>query len=148
MSIEHDTARISSRLSARVAALVLVAVVLSPLVTGHDSYPLSTYPMYAFVRPREQTFDRVIAIERDGTERRLSMATIASTDDPLVAEQRVRDAVARGGADALCAQVAARAPSGVASVLVVRERHDVVSVATGESEPLSRTVVARCSAGG
>lgn len=126
-----------------VVAGVLLAVV-SPALRNHDSFPLSTYPVYANVRPREMTIATAVGELRDGTERQLSMAVIAATDDPLIAEQRVADAVAAGRADELCARIAARAPSIVVEVMVVHERHDAVHAARGEPSLLSRTVHARC----
>ena len=125
------------------AAAVIVAVV-SPAIRDHDSFPLSTYPVYATVRPRTATFATAFGESDDGTERRLPMSVIAATDDPLIAASRVADAVAAGRADELCEQIARRAPSGVVAVVVTRELHDVVEAARGDGSRLSRTVAARC----
>jgi hypothetical protein len=75
----------------------------------------------------------------------LSIDVIARTDDPLIAASRLADAIAAGRADDVCAQIAARAPSEVVSVVVVRERHDVVDGARGEDSLLHREQLAQCT---
>ncbi len=72
------------------------------------------------------------------------MSVIAATDDPLIAESRVADAIAAGHAAELCEQIARRVPTGVAAVVVTSELHDVVEAARGADSLLSRTIHARC----
>ena len=117
---------------------------MSPAVRDRDSFPLSTYPIYASTRPRTATFATAFGENADGSERRLAMSVIAATDDPLIAESRVADAIAAGQADELCEQIARRAPTGVAVVVVTSELHDVVEAARGADSLLSRTIHARC----
>ena len=117
---------------------------MSPAIRNHDSFPLSTYPVYANVRPPTIEIDTAVGRAADAHEVRLSIRTIAATDDPLIAQQRVSAAVADGRADDLCARIAGRAPSDVTTVIVVHEVHDVVRAATGDRSLLSRTVVAQC----
>ena len=124
--------------------MVVVAVLVSPAIRDHDSFPLSTYPIYASARSREATFVTAQGQRADGTARRLSMDVIARTDDPLIAASRVADAVAAGRADELCAEIAGRAPTDVVAVIVVRELHDVVHGARGEDSLLSRERLSRC----
>jgi hypothetical protein len=134
----------SSRL--RLVAIVAgMTVLISPALRDHDSFPLSTYPIYASARPREATFVTAHGVRADGSAQRLSMDVIARTDDPLIAASRVDDAVAAGHADGLCAEIAARAPTDLVAVLVVRERHDVVTGARGEDSLLQREQLARCT---
>jgi len=129
----------------RLAAVVLgLALLASPAIRNHDSFPLSTYPIYASARPREATFVTARGERADGSVRRLSMEVIARTDDPLIASSRVADAVAGGRAGELCAEIAARSPQDVVAVVVVRERHDVVDAARGDESLLSREELARC----
>ncbi len=128
-----DRSRLGWRPRAVVA--VVLGVIVLPAVRGHDSFPLSTYPMYA--RSRD-------AIDERGGTRRLSTATIARTDDPLIASSLLRTAIRTGRADALCAEIATRAPAGTVAVEVVDERVDLVGAAAGDGSVRERTVRARC----
>jgi hypothetical protein len=128
-----------------VAVVAGIVVLISPALRDHDSFPLSTYPIYATARPREATFVTAHGQGADGSAHRLSIDVIARTDDPLIAASRVDDAVAAGGADELCAQIAARAPGDLVAVVVVRERHDVVDGARGEESLLHSEELARCT---
>jgi hypothetical protein len=127
------------------AVLVATGVLISPALRDHDSFPLSTYPIYASARPREATFVTARGVQTDGSVHRLSIEVIARTDDPLIAASRVDDAVAAGRVDELCAEIATRAPSNLVAVVVVRERHDVVDGARGEASLLQSEQLARCA---
>lgn len=128
------------------AALVVgVVVLVSPALRDHDSFPLSTYPMYASVRPDVATFVTAHGERADGSIRRLSMEVIARTDDPLIAASRLADEVGDGGAETVCTGIAQRAPDDVVTVVVVRERHDVVSAARGDNSLVERDELARCA---
>jgi hypothetical protein len=142
MALGSDAAHTRWR---RVVTVGVVVLVASPALRDRDSFPLSTYPVYASARSRTATFDTVIGLRADGSTAHLSMDVIAQTDDPLIAQQRVRDAVAGGRADALCERVARRAPAAVTSVQVVTQTHDVVEAASGRSSLLRQSVHARCS---
>lgn len=124
--------------------VVAVAVLVSPALRDHDSFPLSTYPVYASARSREATFVTARGQRADGSARRLSIDVIARTDDPLIAASRMADSVAAGRAGELCTEIASRAPSDVVAVIVVRERHDVVDGARGDDSLLSREQLVRC----
>ena len=128
-----------------VALAIGVCVLISPALRGHDSFPLSTYPVYAASRPREATFVTAQGRLVDGSVQRLSMGVIARTDDPLIAASRLATAVAAGRVDELCAEIAARAPGEVVVVEVLRERHDVVAGAQGEDSLLHGAQLARCT---
>ena len=78
-----------------VAGAVLLAVAW-PVVRGHDSFPLSTYPMYAETRGEAVSISTAVGLDGTGGRRRLSLQAIAETDDPLIAESAVDDAVRRG----------------------------------------------------
>ncbi len=123
--------------------LVLLAVV-SPALRDHDSFPLSTYPMYAGARADTDVFSFVVGVDADGARIPLSLGVIARTDDALVAQAEVDARVAGGDADGLCTEVAARVPDDVARVEVVTERHDLVVLATGGDSTLDRTLHASC----
>jgi hypothetical protein len=127
------------------AVVVGTVVLIAPALRDHDSFPLSTYPIYASARPREATFVTAQGQGADGSAHRLSIDVIARTDDPLIAASRVADAVAAGRADELCAEIASRAPTDVVAVAIVRERHDVVDGARGKESLLQREQLARCA---
>ena len=124
-------------------AAVLVALVL-PFVRDHDSFPLSIYPMYAGARSDVETLPAVFGTNEQGEVERLSTRTIARSDDPLITTSLLRQAIRSGRADALCDEIAGRAPSGTVSVEIVEEQFDLVASAAGDDEVLDRTVHARC----
>jgi hypothetical protein len=126
-----------------VAGAVLLAVAW-PVVRSHDSFPLSTYPMYAETRGKDVSISTAVGVDGSGSRRRLSLRAIAQTDDPLIAESAVDDALQRGAADALCAEIASRVPEGIEQVEIVAERHDVVARAAGRPSLLDRSVRASC----
>jgi hypothetical protein len=130
-------------------AIALVALVAAPLAVGtaYDSFPLSTYPMFAGDRARVASVATVVGVGPDGVER-LSSQEIGGTDEPMLAAETVARAVARGQADALCAEVArrVRAGHGADRLEVVTERYDTLAWFDGGHEPLERTVHASCEA--
>ena len=128
----------------RFVAAAAILAVISPALRDRDSFPLSTYPIYASTRSRTATFATAFGETKGGTERRLTMEVIAATDDPLIAESRVADAIAAGHAEDLCAEIARRAPIDVDTVVVASERYDVVTAARGDPSLEARTVHARC----
>jgi hypothetical protein len=127
-----------------VAVVAGTALLISPALRDRDSFPLSTYPVYASARGREATFVTADGERADGSVHRLSMDVIARTDDPLIAASRLADAVSAGRADDLCTEIAGRAPSDLVAVVVVRERHEVVDSARGDESLLQREQLARC----
>ena len=102
--------------------------------------------MYAETRGEAVSISTAVGVDGAGGRRRLSLRTIAETDDPLIAESAVDDAIRRGEAHALCAEIAARVPDGIERVEVVAERHDVVARAAGRPSLLDRSVLAVCGA--
>lgn len=123
------------------AALVAIA---TPVVRDRDSFPLSTYPMYAGATPRVIGFATAVGYDSAGRERRLSLGAIARTDDALIAQAAVRDAIAGGRADAFCREVAGRVGGDVVRVEVVEERHDVIAWAERRPSLEVRAVRAAC----
>ncbi len=124
--------------------LVVLLAVVSPALRDRDSFPLSTYPMYARARSDTWAFPTVVGVGADGSRIPLSLPVIAETDDPLVGQARVERALEDAAAGELCAEVAARASGEVARVEVVTERHDLVALTAGEESLLDRTVHATC----
>jgi hypothetical protein len=128
----------------RLAFAGVLAAVLLPSLTSHDSFPLSTYPMYAGIGVRLDHFRTVVGIDAAGAAHTLSLSTIARTDDPLIAESLLDQAVRGGGVEALCTEVAGRVGPETVSVEVVDELHDVVAKAQRKPSLQDRTVLASC----
>ena len=139
---------------ARVAVLAglaaVVGAVLAPPVLWpeRDSYPLSTYPMFASDRGTRSSLAVAVGIDRDGAVHRLSASEVSGTDEVMLAVQTVRRAVAGGRADDLCRAVAGRTRDGSLVAVEVRtEVVDSVGWLQGQREPESVTVHARCPVG-
>ena len=128
----------------RLTAALVAAAVISPAIRDRDSFPLSTYPVYATARERVAVLGTAVGVDEDGRRERLSMAAIGETDDPLIAESTVRNAVRAGRAQALCRAIARRVEPGLEAVEVVEETHDIVRRAAGDRSLLERQVHARC----
>ena len=103
------------RLRLRLAGPVVAAVVvLSPMLREptNDTYPLSTYPMFAFDRGAEHTIGTAVEIGADGAAVRLSPKLIAGTDEVILASVTVKRSIASGEADQLCEEIAERLGPG------------------------------------
>ena len=136
------------RLTARIAGSLLMAVViLSPVLREptDDTYPLSTYPMFASDRGAQHAIATVVEIDVDGTALRLSPRLIAGTDEVILASVTVKRSVAQGESDLLCAEIANRLGPG-RTVEVRVETVDVVKLVTNGVEPSRVDVRARCVA--
>lgn len=120
-------------------------MVLSPLLREptSDTYPLSTYPMFA--ADRGAMHQIATAVERlpGGEIARLSPEIIAGSDEVILAAVTVQRALANGEGDALCAEIAARLGTGRA-VEVRRETVDVVAVIAADAAPRHVEVEATC----
>ena len=131
------------------ATIAIAAVIALPLLVdaGYDSFPLSTYPMFARDRDRVVAVSTVVARDGDHTVR-LTSHIIGGTEEPMLAAETVAIAVRAGEADALCGEVAARAANaGIDGTLeVVTEHYDTRAWFDGEHEPLERAVHASCEA--
>ena len=140
------------RRRAVVVAVVAVGAVLVPLVRGpaHDSFPLSTYPMFSNEKAAEAAVATVVGIEADGGWRTLSPELIAGTDEVILAAETVNRAVGAGPARAaaLCQDVAGRLDgddgAGLTAVEVVTARYDTVAYLQGDERPRAVLVHARC----
>lgn len=127
---------------------VAAVVVLSPLLRSptNDSYPLSTYPMFAADRGVVHRLATAVEIDADGRAQRLSPDLIAGTGEPVLASATVADAVRSGTADTLCAEIAARIGPG--HVIEVRtETVDVIAMIVDGAAPLSVESHAECHDG-
>lgn len=120
-----------SRLRAYGLGLGLVALVATPLFdrSADDSYPISSYPMFARARGKPW-LDFVEGVAADGSVVRLAPALVAN-DEVMQAAATVRRAVELGpaGLAALCTAVAGRVAAhpetqGVRTVRIVGARFD------------------------
>lgn len=134
------------RLGAAAMIAVTLAALVSPLVTGRDSFPLSTYPMYAAARADTADLVSAVGVTSDGGTERLSLGIIGNSDDPLIVESLIRTAIANGTTDSLCRSIASRAPAQAAKIEVVTERHDLRAIARDpNTQPIERTVHTSCA---
>jgi hypothetical protein len=127
-------------------AVAAVAAVISPVVVERDSFPLSTYPMYADRGTRVATIATAEGVDVSGAVHRLSLGTIAGTDDPLVAESLIESVIRVGRAQVFCAEIAHRADRLLVRIEVVEERHDLVARAEHKKSLIERRVDASCQA--
>ena len=132
-------------------AAVAVVAVLAPMLRGpaHDSFPLSTYPMFSHDRPDVSAVATVVGTDADGGWHTLSPELIADTDEVILAAETVNRAVGRGpaGTAGLCEDVAARlagGPGDLTGVEVVTARYDSVDYLRGDRRPRHVVVHARC----
>jgi hypothetical protein len=123
---------------------VIVAVLVSPTLRDRDSFPLSTYPMYANVRSEAEDFIVVTALDQAGNQRALSMQIVAQTDDPLIARGVLDNAVRADALADLCQQIAARSAPWTRTVIITRERHRLVDVANGDPSLVQGATLERC----
>lgn len=124
---------------------VAAAVALSPLTRDprDDTYPLSTYPMFATDRGAVHSIPTVVEVLGDGATVRLSPESIAGTDEPVLTAITVRSAVRDGRAGALCDEVVARLGIG-RRARVQTERHDVIALIADDAPPLAVEIHAEC----
>lgn len=128
----------------RVVVVGVLGALVSPALRNHDTFPLSTQPMYAGNQERVVGFAFAVGYDAQGTRRRLSLGAIARTDDALIAQSAVQNAIAAGRADAFCSEVAGRVPARIVRVEVVEERHDVVAFVERHPSVVERAVRASC----
>lgn len=127
-----------------------MAIVLSPLLRSEssDSYPISSYPMFARDKGDVVAFTTAVGIDGDGAAHHLSAEILAATSQPVQAAVSVERAVAAGEADRLCDTIASRiTESDIVSVKVYRGDYDVIAYFDGETSPLDETVYATCEVG-
>jgi hypothetical protein len=123
-----------ARVIGAVISVVLIGATLEPLLRDpfDDSFPLSTYPMFATKRPTIQTLRYVLGETSDGKRRTLSPSVLGS-GEILQALRIVEHAVGGGRRDmaTLCTQIAHRVAaeddfSDVAAIRFVSGTHDAV----------------------
>jgi hypothetical protein len=132
------------RLAIAAFAVALVIALVWPATVGRDSFPLSSYPMFAAARPAETTFRSAVGVDAAGEFVRLSPRAISGTDQVIQAAATIRRAIRNDTTDQLCVEIAQRLGDGVVAVELVTERYDTIAWFDGETEPIERRVHARC----
>lgn len=144
---------------AYVATALLALVIVSPVLakTPKDSFPLSTFPMFAEGRKDANvTVDHAVAIDGEGNETPIPPPLIGS-DEVLQARATIGRAIKRGSAAAkdLCVAIGERLVkssdfAGTKSIELRTTRLDAVGYFSAEDEasrpaPLSVKRHARCA---
>jgi hypothetical protein len=128
----------------------LIIAVLLPLAGSPraDSFPLSTYPMFAGRQSSQATIPHAIVIDAAGVRSPLPPVAVAN-DEVIQAFETLRQAV-RQGPDAtarLCTRAAdwySGRGEGPARVEIVSDTYNAVAYFDGEKEPISTEVHATC----
>ncbi|MEY2931282.1 MAG: hypothetical protein RL033_2031 [Pseudomonadota bacterium] len=150
MALAERARSAARRCLAYVVGLGLPVAVLSPIWSGApDSFPLSTYPMFA--RPRGQpTLHMLVGLAADGSERRLSPELVGSKEvlQAKVLIQRSVDEGAEAMAQ-LCQSTAARVAQDAAfrelqALAIVARRYDPVDYFVNGPSPLEQQILVRC----
>lgn len=135
---------------------LVIAAVLYPLSFDkrEDSFPLSSYPMFARFHPKPtlNEYYLVAASRGDAPEFRRSVPPeLIANSEVLQAQATIRGAVRRGprAMKALCAEVAARvarSPSfdRAGEVRLVKGTYDAIAYLTGTDTRGREVVRARC----
>lgn len=126
--------------------VVLLGLTLSPLARppSYDSFPFSSYPMFAHGRKDAVTQShRAVGLLADGSRVALPPRALGS-DEVLQADATLRHAIRRGrpAVSKLCLAIAARvagdaALAAVETVALVSERHDAIAYFAGDTAPLA-----------
>jgi hypothetical protein len=138
----------NERVRAYVLGATVIALVAAPLAGffESDSFPVSTYPMFANARPAEVSLPHAIVVHADGSERPAPPRAIAN-DEVIQALSTLRQAIRQGEAAtaALCERIASRvAGNDAAEVHIVTSWYDAIRYYDGEKVPLSRTEHVTC----
>lgn len=144
--------RVMPRVIALIFGLGLVAATAAPAFRSpeHDSYPFSSYPMFARPRGKPVLYTAEGLTSGSGTTA-LPPALVAN-GEVMQALQTLRRA-AEGGPRSLrrlCERIAARVAetpehSAVRKVQIVRERFDPIAYFEHGPEPEEREVLRRCN---
>jgi hypothetical protein len=130
--------------------LGLPLAVLSPIWSGAaDSFPLSTYPMFA--RPRGQpTLYTLVGLTAEGSERRVPPELLGSTE-VLQAKVLIQRSVASGeeAMTELCRTTAGRVAEApelrdLQALAIVGRRYDPVDYFVRGAVPLEQQTLLRC----
>jgi hypothetical protein len=139
-------------LSALSLAAVLYPMLLDPQDPRQDSFPLSTYPMFSYDKPRTASVTSAVAIAADGAEEAVPPEFVA-TSETMQAQRTLAKSVRAGRQHArrLCTAIAERVALSSHPAFARAERVALISVTVdsirflaGDRTPLSRTEHVRC----
>ena len=140
------------RLRAYLISAVVAGAVAAPLfgIVRSDSFPISTYPMFASARAADVSISHVVAVSADGERRPVPPSAVANAE-VIQAFETVRQALRQGpeATQALCNRIAAGLvdPGGQGAttrVEIVTDRFDAVAYFEGNTQALASTVHAQC----
>ena len=146
-----------SRAYAYTVSAVLLAAVLSPGLRDaqdprNDSFPLSTYPMFSYDKPRTATVTSAVALGADGLEVPLAPEFIG-TSETMQALRTIQNSVRAGRERAaeLCGAIAERVARSndpelarANRVAFVTLTVDSILFLSGDRTPLGRWIEQRC----
>jgi hypothetical protein len=150
-NLDGDAARLAEKTWAYAFGLGICVAVAAPVLreARSDSYPLSTYPMFAYQRQKTRLC-HVDGLDRAGHRTRIPPRFIAN-DEAMQAMRTVRLAVTAGSERTalLCERVANRlaqdaAFAGIVRVRVIEGQFDSLSYFLGRSEPEELVVHQEC----
>ncbi len=130
--------------------LVLAGLVASPLFGAFpgDSFPVSTYPMFASARSSEVLMPHAIAYTADGEERRVRPHDVAN-DEVIQAFSTIRQAIRQGqeAVDQLCQHIAQNVArhDDVVTVQIVTSHYDALEYFDGDKEAKDRWIEGECA---
>jgi len=119
-----------------------------PIVTGRDSFPLSTYPMFSSPRGETARIDHVLGVAGWGQRRPLPPRLLGS-DEIMQAHQTVSLAVRGRTTRALCQRVAQAtledpAHADIEHIEIRTDTFDTMAYWRGDRQPRMSRVLARC----
>ncbi len=146
-----------SRAYAISISVLLLGAVLSPALLDaqdprNDSFPLSTYPMFSYDKPRTATVTSAVALGPNGLEVPLAPEFIG-TSETMQALRTIANAVRAGRerTKELCATIAERVARSDDPELARAERVafvtltvDSIHYLAGDRTPLDRRIAQRC----
>jgi hypothetical protein len=131
-------------------AAALIVTMLLPLLGDPrgDSFPLSTYPMFAGRASSEATIPHAVLVSAGGARTVLPPEAVAN-DEVVQAYETLRQAVRQGpeATARLCARAAewqAGRGDDAGRVEIVSDTYDAVAYFEGDDKPLATTVHASC----
>lgn len=135
------------------AALLAVAAVGWPVARQpqRDSFPLSTYPMFTQLRPRQAAIEVAVGLDAGGQEVRLEPELVGGTVEVIHAVATLGRSIAAGQAGQICDEIAFRVRGDqrpdLVEVVVASDVYDIVDALVRPEPPRQRQVHARCEVG-
>jgi hypothetical protein len=139
-------------LSALALGAVLYPIWLDPQDPAQDGFPLSTYPMFSYDKPRTATVTSAVALGPDGAEQPVPPEFVA-TSETMQALRTIAKSVRAGRAqsrqlcESIAAHVARSSEPGFARaerVALITVTVDSIRFLAGDRTPLHRDQHVRC----